>query len=223
MKTTRIVTLFASCMVCLTLGTDASARKPRKSRKYEVVITNLTRGQIISPPIIFTHLSGFRVFTPGTAASDELAAVAEDGVNGPLENVLDNAYEVSSREEVGTPVLPGQSVTVEIVAGRGATELTALGMLVVTNDAFFAGQGLALPFVGTRTYRAIAYDAGSEANTELCAHIPGPPCGSGGVRQTEGAEGFIHVHSGIHGQGDLVPYRHDWRNPVVSITITRIP
>jgi hypothetical protein len=34
-------------------------------------------------------------------------------------------------------------------------------------------------------------------------------------------EGFVHVHSGIHGGADLDPAMHDWRNPVALVTITR--
>jgi hypothetical protein len=84
-----------------------------------------------------------------------------------------------------------------------------------------------LPSFGTEEHRSPAYDAGSERNDELCASIPGPDffeCGGpGGGSQVEGGEeGFVHVHSGIHGVGDLVPAERDWRNPVARISITRI-
>jgi hypothetical protein len=64
-------------------------------------------------------------------------------------------------------------------------------------------------------------DAGTEANTELCAHIPGPPCHNSGVRVPEGAEGEIHLHPGIIGVGDLDPVEWDWTNPVVFVTVER--
>ena len=48
---------------------------------------------------------------------------------------------------------------------------------------------------------AAAYDAGSEYNSEDCAFIPGPPFGNGGVRDTDGAEGYVQILSGIHGIG----------------------
>ena len=191
-------------------------------RVYEVTITNLTRGQILSPPAVFTHRRGFRVFEAGKPASAEIVAVAEDGMNGPLGALLDGARQVSDHKSAAGPVPPFQSVTLRVRAGRRATKLTALGMLVVTNDAFFAVQGVDLPRYGTRTYRAVAYDAGSEGNSESCAHIPGPPCGSGGVRYLDNAEGYVHVHAGIHGIRDLTPAQHDWRNPVALITVKRV-
>lgn len=72
-------------------------------------------------------------------------------------------------------------------------------------------------------YYALAYDAGSKENNELCPFIPGPACaGAGaGVRAPAGAEGFVYVHSGIQGVGDLGP-ENDWRNPVAKISVVRI-
>ena len=33
---------------------------------------------------------------------------------------------------------------------------------------------------------------------------------------TEGAEGYVYVHPGIHRFGSLRPRLFDWRNPVVN-------
>ncbi len=65
------------------------------------------------------------------------------------------------------------------------------------------------------------YDAGSERNTEACANIPGPPCGSAGARAADGAEGHVALHGGVLGVGDLDPAMWDWLNPVVSVTVER--
>jgi hypothetical protein len=104
--------------------------------------------------------------------------------------------------------------------------ISLAGMLVSTNDAFVGLDGYTLPFglfnsLKDTSIDAPAFDAGSEANTESCAHIPGPPCGSPGVRVTDGAEGFVHVHRGIQGVGELDASTKDWRNPVARISIER--
>ena len=57
--------------------------------------------------------------------------------------------------------------------------------------------------------------------------FPAPPCNSPNVRDTDGAEGYVHVHAGIHGiaslaAATLIPSEHDWRNPVASIKLERI-
>ena len=77
----------------------------------------------------------------------------------------------------------------------------------------------------TLTLYSPAYDAGSERNDELCASIPGPffaECGGAGSGgKPGGGEGYVHIHAGIHGIGDLHPAQRDWRNPVAQITIRR--
>jgi hypothetical protein len=100
-------------------------------------------------------------------------------------------------------------------------------MLVNTNDGFFAVDTEALPRFrgGSRTYYAVAYDAGSELNNEHCDFVPGPACeGISGenYRAVEGAEGFVYVHNGVHGIADLEPTMQDWNNPVAKVVVTRI-
>ncbi len=186
---------------------------------WAVTITNLTTGQIISPPIVFSHGGNFHLFTPGEPAIPELAAVAEDADSGDLIALLEAAPKVLDVAIADGVLLPGESTTVYVTARGAARRITALGMLVTTNDAFFAAEGRAVGF-GTNEY-ALAWDAGSEANTESCDHIPGPPCNHPFVRVTEGAEGYVHVHSGVHGGADLMPAMHDWRNPVAKVVLRR--
>jgi hypothetical protein len=191
-----------------------------------VTITNLTKGQIFSPPVVVSHRPGFRLFEPGQPASAALAALAEDGMTGPLTDLLDDAPEVISYNVAGDGIMPGQFASVEIDVARSWSEISLAGMLVSSNDAFLALNGENLPSYlrsgrYTHTLYARAYDAGSEANTESCDHIPGPPCGNPGNRVTEGAEGYVYPHSGIHGTADLDPSMWDWNNPVALITIER--
>ena len=191
-----------------------------------VTVTNLTRGQIISPVVVASHRAGFEpLFVPGEPASAELAAVAEDAVLDPLIAALSGDPKVLDVQtitgELG-PILPGKSASMEVDVRGGFRFLSMAGMLVTTNDAFIALRGVRVPAHGSRTFRSPAYDAGSEANTEDCAHIPGPPCGNPLVPVPDGAEGYVHIHAGIHGIGSLTTSEHDWRNPVAEITIRRI-
>ena len=186
-------------------------------REFEVTITNLTAGQILSPPIVYSHRGGFKLFKPGEEALPELAGVAEDADSEPLLALLSAESRVHDVTIADGVVLPGASTKVTIRTRGNSDVISALGMLVTTNDAFFAtgrrpGNG--------RVYAlAPAWDAGSEANTQECEHIPGPPCGNGGVRVTDGAEGYVYIHAGIQDRGSLDPQVHDWRNPVARISI----
>ena len=185
---------------------------------YTVTITNLTGGQVFSPPVVASHNHRTSLFTPGQPASDELAQVAEDAYADPLIAALVSSNDVFD-VTIGPDVIPpGQTMSVDISA-RGDFPLVSLvGMLVTTNDAFYAVQDQSI--WGGHTY-ALAWDAGSEGDSEDCAHIPGPPCGNAFVANDEGAEGFVYVDRGIHGIADLDPAVHDWRNPVALVTIAR--
>ncbi len=236
--TLRRLTLRRLTLTCATLavipvaifavvavGDDpAEADRPR-SLTFEVTVTNLTRGQVFSPAVVATHTAAMRLFTGGEPASDALAAVAEDAVLDPLLEMLEgspNVRDVVVLTGENGPILPGESASVTVRGSPRAARISLVGMLVTTNDAFYGLNAERGPFYGAVTRMVPAYDAGSEANNELCSHIPGPPCGNAGVRDTDGAEGYVHVHAGVHGVGDLDPSAHDWRNPVASVTIRRV-
>ncbi len=192
-----------------------------KSTHYRVTITNITRGQIISPPILISHDRNFHLFKLGYPAPPGFDVLAEDGDTGPLETYLDSLGSVYDYRVADGGIMPGQSVTIKIKTKRGYRYLSAAGMLVISNDAFFAMRRVYARSWGNTVVDAPAYDSGSEVNSEDCDFIPGPPCGSSGVRDTDGAEGYVYPHSGIHGIGDLEPAEHDWNNPVASIMIQR--
>lgn len=195
---------------------------------YEVTITNLTRGQQFTPILIASHKEGVQLFTLGRPASSELATLAEEGNTGPLTSLLRGLPEVRDVTSSSGLLNPGHSVTVTVEGGAGFDHLSVAAMLIPTNDGFFALNGVAGPRGDQGlTLFSPAYDAGSERDDELCASIPGPffaECGGpGGGGKPGGGEGFVHIHAGIHGIGNLNAAQRDWRNPVAEITIRRIP
>lgn len=212
---TASLMVFASFLVGNTVFADQGGRR------VEITITNLTRNQIFSPPVVISHKKGFHLFELGQPANDQLYPLAEDGETAPLTDHLATLPSVHEFAVAG-PVMPGTSVTLEVSTRGHFKYVTAAGMLVTTNDAFFAIRGVKVPFFGEKTVQAVAYDSGSEANSESCNFIPGPPCGNPGVRDTTNAEGYVYIHAGIHGIGDLDASMVDWRNPVAEITIRPI-
>ena len=187
-------------------------------------ITNLTRGQILSPVFIARHGYGAGpLYTLGHTASESLAKVAEDAdASGLLADWSPEGNDYISEAMVvthnGGPIFPGATVTKSFEITDDNHLVSFVSMLVTTNDAFIGASGLDVST--PRTVNLIAYDSGSEANSEDCAYIPGPPCGSH-VKDDAKAEGYVHVHAGIHGGegSDLDPAMHDWRNPVARLTI----
>lgn len=214
--------LSAAVSIALTALVFGNAQADSGGHVYNVKITNVTRGQVITPPVLVSHSAGFELFSLGAPASPELTKLAEDGMSDDLVAQLANTRAVYDVATAAGPLLPGQSVNLQISVKRGYPQLSAVGMLASTNDAFFAMRGVQVPLFGKVEVEAGAYDAGTETNNESCVYIPGPPCGSGGVRDTSGAEGYVHVHAGIHGIADLDPATHDWRNPVVEVAISKM-
>jgi hypothetical protein len=213
-KTAFLAALFGLFMIGVAYA-DGGAR-------YEVTITNITRGQVITPPVLISHKGSFELFSLGDPTIPQLATLAETGDPTDLLDYLATRSDVYDVTAADGPVLYGESVVLKIRVRGHARYLSAAGMLASTNDAFFGVRQVRVPSYGMRRITAEAYDAGSEANSELCSTIPGPPCEPPNNRDTEQAEGFVHVHSGIHGIGDLDPAVLDWRNPVVEIKIRRV-
>lgn len=197
------------------------AAAPASAISLDVTITNATPGQVFSAPVLATHSSGFDLFEVGEAISPELADLAKDGVSDGLVGVLMADPNVLDVAVGGGNIPPGESMTLTIDADAGHRFVSFASMLVTTNDAFVALDGLLLDSTMSKV-SAIAYDAGAEDNSENCAHIPGPPCNNPMVDNGTG-EGFVAVHAGIHGLLDLAPARDDWRNPVAVITFSVSP
>jgi hypothetical protein len=226
LATVALVTTLATGLI------TTSALADRGGQSYQVTITNITQGQTFTPFLLTTHQSSIGLFELGSAASAELEQLAEGGATGPLADVLDEAGKAVGDVVQGDALLaPGQSITVTLRGDGGIQYLSLAAMLIPTNDTFVALDMVDLPNKGSVTYFAQAYDAGTEANDQSCANMPGPRCGGAGYSPVPGPgdEGFVHVGNGFHELGDvdadgfevLGPATYDWRNSVAKITITQ--
>ena len=190
---------------------------------YRVTVTNVNKGQPLSPPVVAVHGVGTHIFTVGQPASPGLTLVAESGNPTTLVGELTANPEVEDLQVGSGPLLPGQSTTVMVESQGRFQYLSVVGMLGSTNDGFFGVDAFFLPErPWLRTVDAVPYDAGTEVNSEICGEVPGPPCSDGNARHTDGAEGMVLVHNGIHGIGDLDPAVWDFGTPVARITVQRL-
>ncbi len=222
---------FVGCLSLLTGGAQAQVAQTEaqgaNGGAFEVTITNLTRGQQFTPILVATHPRKLRLFELGQPASTELQIVAEEGNVAPLTDALlaAGAFDVQNS---GGLLNPGASVTIRVRARGIYDRVSVAAMLIPTNDAFFAVNGARGPRDSSAdVLTSVAYDSGSERNDETCQSVPGPffdECGGpgGGAAPSGGEEGYVHVHAGIHGIGELDESRRDWRNPVAQITIRRV-
>lgn len=126
MKTRHPVIALASAALgsAIVIAPSAAADQPAT---YRVTLTNITDSQPFSPPAVATHRPGLRVFEVGAAASDEIAAIAQDGNELPLVGALAADPRVTQVVDVGRPltrsgVVQGDftdSATIEITARPG--------------------------------------------------------------------------------------------------------
>ena len=220
----RLVLLALAATAATGLLAPAQAMGPEGRWMYEVTVTNITYNQRFTPLLLATHKPDLQLFKLGEPSSPQLAVLAEEGNVAPLRAVLDSNPHVTATAAGSALLDPGKSVTFQIQANPWRDRLSVAAMLIPTNDAFMALNAVPLPLPGhSTTLTAVAYDAGSEINDELCASIPGPfftECGGpgGGARPGNG-EGFVHVHRGMHGVADFKSIARDWRNPVATVRI----
>ena len=191
-----------------------------------VSVTNLTKGQILTPAVFITHSNDAPpLFVPGEPASPELASLAELGQTTGLINKFNAEQGVLSVTRLGVFIRPGEAATINVEFDADHRLISSASMLEMTNDGFVSLLGAEVHCSGTNTVFVGGWDAGSEANTELCANVPAPcpvPARTGAC-SVEGAEGNVHVHSGIHGCGGFPAEIYDWGYPVAKITIQAAP
>jgi hypothetical protein len=205
------------------------------NKMFEVTITNVSKAEIFTPILIASTHKGFKIFNPGQPSSVELEILAEGGDNSVLADSLVSGGHALATTSADGVLFPGKSRTLTVAMNEHYNHITIASMLVPTNDAFMAINGMPGPKDEDKPvyFEAVAYDAGTEENDELCDNIPGPPfiCqgeGYNAERPTSsfpngfGAEGFVFMHSGIQGNGDLSSALHDWSNPVAIITVRLI-
>lgn len=216
MKKLPIALAMASCLAFSNVMADDDYNL------YHVTITNATTNHVITPPAVIAHKHEYKLFNVAQPASPELVTLAETGNPNPLLMSLETNGYVSAAEttlDQNPPViLPGHSITVTIIAPEDSY-FTVAGMLATTNDAFMSAT-MKGPEEGHHTHgMAMTYDAGSEDNNEKCKDIPGPPCGGANNTIEGDGEGFITIHNGINGNGNLKPAMLDWRGPTAIVKI----
>lgn len=232
MKILKMLVVSTLLMTSTTFADDKGKQKGKGSPKlhsYEITITNLTQGQSFTPILAATHTTDSSFFRLGAAPSPELADLAEGGATAGLQSYLegmpDKVLDITGTD-MGL-IGPGEHRTIYLDGDKNYNRLSFAGMLLPSNDSFVAVSSMSLPRHEDDRL-ALAYDAGSEMNDELCANIPGPQCaaingGVGGEPFSMGlAEGYVHISRGISGEGDLSAAAYDWRNPVAHVLVRRM-
>ena len=229
-----------AALLMATAATGDDEDPPKETMMYRLTIQNLAMGQPLSPPIVATHKEGVRLFKVGKAASSELEAIARDGNEIPMFDLLTNSRHVFEVVDIGMPLTPngstvgtfGDSVTFEI-QGRDGDRLSLASMLICSNDGFAGLDRAKLPKKGSSVFILHGFDAGVEDNTEMSTDIVdacsdlgpeilgGDPNGNVNGAVDTVPRGMIAGHGGVLGVGDLGP-DHQIPAGVAKVTITRV-
>jgi hypothetical protein len=208
-------------------GSDSSANR---QQSYTIELTNLTANQPFSPVALAFHQPTLSLWEAGDSASIELEVLAESGDPQPfLDAAATHAMVVDTL--AGSGVIPpggGEAFSVTF-SGDESIVLTLATMLVNSNDAFAGTSGATVPSLAvgeSRTWYLPAYDAGTEANTETAATIPGPAAGGEGFNAARDEGDRIAIHPGIISNQDgqalsVLDGSHRWDNPVLKVDLVR--
>lgn len=215
-------TLLAACSD----NDDMTPTPPEVStQSYTVTITNLTKAQPFSPVLSVLHAEQ-QLWQIGESASTALEKLAESGDTSELA-ALPFVMHANQGENL---VLSGDSKTYSVtLMSDAALKLSVITMLVNTNDAFTGLNGVSvseLAIGDSLSFMAPAYDAGTEANSEVAGTIPGPADGGEGFNSTRDDTNFVSMHAGVVSQQDglatsVLMADHKFDNPVAHISITR--
>ena len=194
-----------------------------KKREFSVQVFNLTSNQPFSPLAGLLHDESYSAYSLGEPASLALETLAEAGDNSLLTDDEELAQSKSGKKLLS----PGKSETLKLKSKNGETRFTLLTMPVHTNDAFVGLNSIDLSELqideSLMLYARI-YDAGTEANTEAAAYVPGQ--GGEGFNAARDDRDFIVVHPGIVSQDDglatsALNASHKFDNPGAKVIITR--
>jgi PKD repeat protein len=213
---------------------------PEHLMTFSVTIQNLATGQPLSPPIVATHKSDFKMFRVGRDASTELELIARDGNQMPMYDLLTDSRHVYDVVDVGVPLTPGgssvggftDSVTF-LIQGREGDKMSLASMLICTNDGFVGLDRVKLPKKGASVFTVHPYDTGVEDNTEMSTDIVdacsalGPLVLNGDPNGNENGavdtipRRVITAHGGVLGIGDLGA-AHQIPAGAMKVTVTRV-
>ena len=221
---------------CFHNDDDNGGGSTNTQARYQVSVANLTNGQPMSPVAIVVHDSGYTAWQLGSSASVGVEKLAEAGDSSDLRADADADGAVKATAVAGSgPFFGGSSVMTTVDANADADlRVTVAAMLGNTNDAFAGGNSVEVGDLAVGESHSLllrAYDAGTEANTETAATVPGPAAGGTGydAARDEYAAGadYVSVHRGVVTVDDglatsALDESHRWNGPVAKLTVTRM-
>ena len=187
------------------------------NKTITISLTNIST-VVFTPPILALCRNKIApIARVGAPASDLLEPLAESGDTSGLAGLF--GEHGCSFVAQSTPVLPGETTTVELT-GSKKSRLHVASMLLPTNDGFIYTSGHKVKNIKKRVkLRLRSFDAGTEVNDELCGNIPGPQCGGEGFNPERTDHNFVRPHPGIQNVGEVSAAQYNWGEPVAIVRV----
>lgn len=239
-KTLKLLVVMTGAYLLYACDSDTAAPPPPPPpppppamASFDVTVSNLTNAQPLSPAAVIAHQDGYSIFAVGSPATGGLEEMAEGGDNTALiaEADADAAVTVTGSGAAAIGPAASETVTIDMLESElPGLRVSVATMLVNTNDAFTSLNGMSVESMAVGDVvivRGVAYDAGTEADSETAATIPGPAGGGEGFNATRDDQADqVSMHAGVVSQDDGfatsdLSEQHRFDNPVVQIRIER--
>lgn len=185
--------------------------------QIEITVTNLagTDGSLLTPVVVATQNGIYDQFDVGSAASESIERLAEDGTTGPrIAAALGSGGVGEAQATAGGPLAPGESRVLTFFADPTdplTQFLSYASMVIPSNDAFignddptqldlFDDNGSLIRRVGESAFIVTGddvFDAGTEVNDEIPENTAALAQAAPNTGVTE--NGLIRQHEGFQG------------------------
>lgn len=203
-----------------------------ENASYEVTVMNITNGQPLTPLFVVAHQPSYHLWELGSPISTSLEALAEGGDTSQLLSDAQADMDVAAASASASgPFGPGamQSLTIDTMHDDNL-QISVASMLANSNDGFTGVTNIVigeLKVGESLMTMGYAYDAGTEANTETAATIPGPAGNGEGFNAARDDVDFVSIHAGVVTSDDglstsALTEDHRWLGPTAKIVITRL-
>lgn len=202
MNKLNLITVLSLSSVLAACGGDDDTKSPstpEAQASYRLTLNNATAKQAFAPIAVILHSESYQAWDIGAPASAGLEMLAESGSPAAL---IAEASDVLDAQTSDGLLMPGatQSLTIEGPMDI-PLQLTIAGMPVYTNDGFSGVTGWSIdtlmPGDSINTLLPM-YDAGTEANTESMATLPGPDFGGEGFNAArDDLADVVTRHAGV--------------------------